>query len=123
MAAEANWMDTAMPDGAITLSAATPVLSADIQNPVPIPTAQPPIPTIRPHSIKLHPSADPAGFRSTQQPHPIPGVMVPGRLSLLPSMSAANPVSADALPQKPHLTPSAGASVPAVGIVRRQLPL
>ena len=123
MAAEASWTDTDMPDGAITPSAAIPVPSADIQSPVLIRTVIPLTPITAFHSIKLLLSAALAEFRSIQLPHPTPGVMVPGRLFLHPSMSAANPASADDLPQKPHLTPSAEISAPAADTVKKQRPL
>ena len=123
MAAEASWMGMVMPDGVTTFSAATLVLSAGTPNPALIPTAQPPIPTIQPHSIKWHPSADPAGFRSTQPLNPTHGVMARGRLFLLQSMSAQDPVNvADQLP-KVHLTLSAEVSAPDAGTGKKQLPL
>ena len=123
MAAEANWMGMVMPDGAITPSAAIPVPSADIQNPVPIPTAEPCTPITAVLSIKWHRSAVIAESPTIPRPNLIRGTMAIGNPSLLPSMSAQNPATAADLPRKQGPTPSAETSAPDAGTGKKQLPL
>ena len=119
MAAEVNWMVMVMPDGAITLSAAIPVLSADIQNPVPIPTAEPCTPITALLSIKWHPNAVTVGSPTIPRPNLIHGTTAIGNPSLLPSMSAQNPATAADHLRKQSPTPSAAVFVPAAGIAKK----
>ena len=123
MAAEASWMAMVTPDGAITPSAATLVPSADIQNPVPIPTAEPCTPITAVLSIKWLPNAVTAGSPTIPRPNLIRGTTAIGNPSLHPSMNEQNPATAADLPRKQSLTPSAETSAPAVDIVKKQRPL
>ena len=123
MDAEANWMAMVMLDGAIIPSAAIPVLSAVIRNPVPIPTAEPCTPITAVLSIKWHRSAVIAESPTIPRPNLIHGTTAIGNPSLLPSMSAQNPATAADLPRKQSPTPSAETSAPDADTVKKQRPL
>ena len=121
MAAEASWMDTDMPDGAITLSVATPVPSADIQNPVLIRTAEPCTPITAVLSIKWLPNAVTVGSPTIPRPNLIHGTTAIGNPSLHPSMNEQNPATAADLPQKQSLILSAETSAPGADTGKKQL--
>ena len=123
MAAETSWMDTDMPDGAITPSAVIPVLSADIQNPVLIRTAERFTQITAVLSIKWLPNAVTVGSPTIPRPNLIRGTTAIGNPSLHPSMNEQNPATAADLPRKQSLILSAETSAPAADTVKKQHPL